>query len=868
MPPRALALTVLLGALACAAARGATWTVRGDGTADFTHIQPAIDAASSGDLVLVGDGLYTGSGNWDLQIVGKDIIVQSESGVPAQTIIDCGGPADPHTAFWIDSGTVHSATITGFRIQNAHTAGGGGAAILVCETPPSAGEKVRDGSRRVRVPGPRDRNEERGPGSRGVIAIANCEILDCGITAVRFDPYAPDQIVAAVSDCDIRSVAAAIVANWATGATITGCDIEYCTGNGISVESAFQITDCHVAHCGGDGLVSPINTFDDPKAVSGSEFADNDGWGIRMSGVEEGIVYHLTDVVAVRNGLGGIRVLYDALEATNITASDNLGHGLVVDDDWHKTLQSCAFERNQGCGIFAQYSPGALARTQQRLATEIADCRIAGNSGDGIGGRLDDLFDNGEVVVRSTLVTGNTGFGLDLAYTYAGSGGPRNLVLESVTLDSNTAGAARLDFPDCALANSLATANGGSVPITCTAQVTSVTITCTDLWGNTGGDWVDWLAPYQGHDGNIAADPIYCRAEDGSYTIVDLSPCAPGQHPDGFACGLIGAGAVGCTAQPLISSIVDIPDDQGLQVRLTWNSSLLDRSSAREPITGYGVYRRSTSGRPSTEIARYAETKRDGDRLPNWDFVMTVPARGDLVYQYVSPTLRDSTASDAGWTAFFVSAMTEDPSVFFDSPVDSGYSVDNLVPPEPTGFCVAYGVHNTLSWQANPAPDLAWYEVYRGATADFPVAPEHLVVQTQALGWTDSAAGWGCFYKLVAIDDAGNPSPPADPDSELAVGTDDLPLATVLLGIAPNPFNPTTTIAYAMSRDGAVWLIVYDVAGRIVRELVTGEIQRPGRYEVIWNGCDHAGRHVASGTYAVRLETGGVADTRLVTLVK
>jgi hypothetical protein len=72
----------------------------------------------------------------------------------------------------------------------------------------------------------------------------------------------------------------------------------------------------------------------------------------------------------------------------------------------------------------------------------------------------------------------------------------------------------------------------------------------------------------------------------------------------------------------------------------------------------------------------------------------------------------------------------------------------------------------------------------------------------------------------------------------------------------PNPFNPVTTIGYAIPADaGEIELAVYDVTGRLVRVLVAGEA-RPGRREVAWDGRDTAGERVASGVYLVRLTDG------------
>jgi len=84
----------------------------------------------------------------------------------------------------------------------------------------------------------------------------------------------------------------------------------------------------------------------------------------------------------------------------------------------------------------------------------------------------------------------------------------------------------------------------------------------------------------------------------------------------------------------------------------------------------------------------------------------------------------------------------------------------------------------------------------------------------------------------------------------------------------PNPFNPQTTIAFDLPKRGSVSLRVFDMAGRLVRNLFTTEPHTPGRHEVVWNGRDDGGRQVASGTYFYRLEAGQYSETKRMVLVK
>jgi hypothetical protein len=74
----------------------------------------------------------------------------------------------------------------------------------------------------------------------------------------------------------------------------------------------------------------------------------------------------------------------------------------------------------------------------------------------------------------------------------------------------------------------------------------SVTLTCCDIYGNAGGDWVGCIAGQNGINGNFSADPLFCDPGNADFTLDSRSPCLPGSHPDGVNCGLIGALGEGC----------------------------------------------------------------------------------------------------------------------------------------------------------------------------------------------------------------------------------------------------------------------------------------------------------------------------------
>lgn len=71
----------------------------------------------------------------------------------------------------------------------------------------------------------------------------------------------------------------------------------------------------------------------------------------------------------------------------------------------------------------------------------------------------------------------------------------------------------------------------------------------------------------------------------------------------------------------------------------------------------------------------------------------------------------------------------------------------------------------------------------------------------------------------------------------------------------PNPFNPSTTIAYSLQEPAHVRLVVYDITGRQVSTLVE-QYQSGGRYTVRWDAEGFTESKLASGIYIARLQVG------------
>ena len=112
----------LLGlSVASHTASAATRTV----PSQYPTIQAALNACADGDRVLISDGTYAGPGNVDLEIGDKKITVEAAGGDPSKTLIDCGGPANGHRAFRLQSRHHPHILIRGLTIQNGSADPGG-----------------------------------------------------------------------------------------------------------------------------------------------------------------------------------------------------------------------------------------------------------------------------------------------------------------------------------------------------------------------------------------------------------------------------------------------------------------------------------------------------------------------------------------------------------------------------------------------------------------------------------------------------------------------------------------------------------------------------------------------------------------------
>lgn len=248
-----------------------------------------------------------------------------------------------------------------------------------------------------------------------------------------------------------------------------------------------------------------------------------------------------------------------------------------------------------------------------------------------------------------------------------------------------------------------------------------------------------------------------------------------------------------------------------------------------------------------------------------WEVVGCVPSLQQDYYIARIPTLGNSTAAGVTWSVHCISAHTRDPSVWYVSPADSGYSVDNLVPAPPPNLRMTSPTE--VAWDECPEEDFNYFAVYGSGVP----GPDTTAV---LIGYTietmmDVSGDVFDYYHVTATDFAGNEGDASSVKNTYAGAgrVEDLPVAFTLRPNRPNPFESRTVVAFDLPKPCAVRLEVVDVQGRVVKILID-EAWLAGRHSVTWMGENDAGGVTGPGVYFVRIQAGEFTARNKMLLMK
>ncbi len=90
---------------------------------------------------------------------------------------------------------------------------------------------------------------------------------------------------------------------------------------------------------------------------------------------------------------------------------------------------------------------------------------------------------------------------------------------------------------------------------------------------------------------------------------------------------------------------------------------------------------------------------------------------------------------------------------------------------------------------------------------------------------------------------------------------------TTLYANQPDPFCERTTIKYGLAQDSHTKLVIYDIAGNKVRTLVN-DVMYAGYHSIAWDGHDNNGKRAPSGVYFLKFQSGDIASTEKLVLLR
>jgi hypothetical protein len=469
----------LLALILSTPAHSTTWLIQPDGSGDAPTIQAGIDSAAVGDDVLLACGAFYETG------------IRMKSGITLH-------------------GTSQQCTI----LQGAN-----GFTTLLCDSIQNA--SIED-------------LELTGGDFRMRVTSAQVDLVRCTISGGNADPTAGRGLHADGSDLNLTDCTFTGNSKVETGfAAANGAGLYSNAGHVSLVNCIFQGNDITAAVGLGAGMFSLNSTVD----ADGCDFRDNSsqlGPGQSTGGADGGGLAADSSTVTLRNC---------AFSGNLTIGGSDSGRGAGASLRWcpSVTIEDVRFLDNQGgdgTSIFLNGCPDVTVRR----------CTFLRNKGrEGV-----TVWANNTVaLVDECTFDSNDAYLNGVFYARGEFGVVSDVLVVRCTWHSNKGA------PPGRPATVYAGPFGGYITIQnsilakavfgqavdCHPSQVAPQITCSDIWGNEGGDFVGCIAGALGTDGNFSSDPLFCSRGSSLYLQWD-SPCLPA-HSGG--CGQVGAfGPGGC----------------------------------------------------------------------------------------------------------------------------------------------------------------------------------------------------------------------------------------------------------------------------------------------------------------------------------
>ncbi len=432
----------------------------------YSDIGTAVTNAANGDVLLVGDGAYNESIDYD----GLAITIRSENG-PANCMIICPSGSD-HVVSFI-SGETSSSVLSGFTIMNGNDSG----IYCLASSPAISNCIIKDNT-----------NEGVSCTAQSNPTITNCTITGSTIAGINCSYSSPT-----ISNCTISNIAGNgiyidfsyrnILPSVTSSANITSCIIKNNTGSGILCNGSSPVIDrCTISGNSQGGIYCNAESYPVIRysgISSNSSTAESTGGGVTCLFPSNPILYECTidNNTSTYNG-GGILCDKSNPEINGCTITSNtatVSGGGIYCNGASPEIVDCIISNNSAAsesGIYCLYNS----------SPEITNCIISANTSTdtSTGGGITCSYSSSPSIINCTI-SRNTGYGI-----YCNDSSP---VITNCILWNDSSG-------------ELGNFNSSFSVIT----------------------YSDVKDGYTG-EGNIDSDPKFVDPEKGDYQLKSGSPC-------------------------------------------------------------------------------------------------------------------------------------------------------------------------------------------------------------------------------------------------------------------------------------------------------------------------------------------------------
>ena len=262
----------------------------------------------------------------------------------------------------------------------------------------------------------------------------------------------------------------------------------------------------------------------------------------------------------------------------------------------------------------------------------------------------------------------------------------------------------------------------------------------------------------------------------------------------------------------------------------------------------------------------------DGDQNININPLFMNPATSDYTLQENSPCIDAGTAE----------LTTHFPSLSSSIPGFSNITDYTGEAPDMGAFEVALTVEPPSSITSTPLVAsimLLWtnvstsytYKIEKSINEDFSTPVQVIFVDQNSYLDNDVQPGVEYFYRITSLYGDSHSVPSQVISAMISVmdviESDNIPNSYSLKQNYPNPFNPITTLKYGLPEDSFVSIIIYNLKGNVINELVNTK-QSSGFHSISWNATNNLGQPVSAGMYIYTIQAGNFRETRKMILLK